>query len=116
MGTAEGDAVRGELIRHIAVVLDDLVSRAERARPGRSGAEAEWLDRLLAELRPMAEQAHDLEVTRTIRDIVARHGSGPWPAEDVAAIVDADPAAVRRILDALTAAGPAWPGSGETGR
>lgn len=38
-----------------------------------------------------------------------RHGSGPWPAEDLAAITGADPAAVQRALGQLTDAGIAWP-------
>ncbi|MGW4094450.1 hypothetical protein [Nocardia sp. NPDC004750] len=116
MGAGEDAALRGELIGQLAAALDGLVRQAERERGTRPEADAEWFDLLLAELRPMAEQAHDLEAARTIRDIVARHGSGPWPAEDLAAIAGEDLATVRRILDALTESGVAWPEPGETGR
>ncbi|MFR9774174.1 hypothetical protein [Nocardia sp. SC052] len=116
MGAGEDDALRGELIGQLAAALDGLVRQVERERATRTEADAEWFDLLLAELRPMAEQARDLEASRTIRDIVVRHGSGPWPTEDLAAIAGEDLARVRRILDALTESGVAWPDSGETGR
>ncbi|WP_433205142.1 hypothetical protein ACQP1G_17445 [Nocardia sp. CA-107356] len=77
--------------------------QAERERADRSGAGAECVDRLLVELRSMAEQTHVLEVTRTIRDTLARRWSGPWPGEDIVAIADADLATMRRILNVLTA-------------
>jgi hypothetical protein len=115
MGAVGDDALRGELIRQITAMLDVLVSQAQRERARRGGVDAEWLDGLLEELRGLAEQTHDLDLTRTIRDIVSRHGSGPWQNEDLAAIAGADLVTLRRVLDALRAAGLAWPEPDETG-
>ncbi|MGV9638000.1 hypothetical protein ACWDO0_27820, partial [Nocardia rhamnosiphila] len=78
---ADEDALRDELIADAAATLDGLVAQAEheRANQPRGGAMAEWLDALLVELRPIAEQVHDLTVTQQLFGIVMRHGSGPWP-------------------------------------
>ncbi len=109
MGAVGDDALQGELIRQVAARVDALVSQAERERARRSGADAEWLEDLLAELRPLAQQTHDLELIGTIHDTVVRNDSGPWPGQDLAAITGADLARLRRVLDSLTAAGLAWP-------
>ncbi|MGV9638119.1 hypothetical protein ACWDO0_28415, partial [Nocardia rhamnosiphila] len=51
------DELREELIADAAATLDGLLAQAEheRANQPHGGAMAEWLDTLLAELRPIAE-------------------------------------------------------------
>lgn len=113
MGANE-DARRDEHIADAAAILESLVAQAEQERAAEpdGGDMAEWLDALLVELRPIAGQVHDLAVTQQLFGIVARHGCGPWPAEDLAAIAGADPGTVQRVLDKLTAAGIARPEPG----
>lgn len=110
---ADEEPFRDEPIADAAATLDGLLAQAEYERAGEpDDATAQWLDGLLAELRPVAEQVHDLAVAQQLFAVVARHGPGPWPAEDLAAIAGADPAEVQRVLDQLTDAGIARPESG----
>ncbi|WP_063042361.1 helix-turn-helix domain-containing protein [Nocardia grenadensis] len=103
---ADEDARRNRPITEAAAILDGLVTQAEHERAHEhDGAMAEWLDALLAELRPIAEQIHDLAATQQLFGVVERHGPGPWPAEDLAAVAGVDPSTVQRVLDQLTAAG-----------
>jgi DNA-binding MarR family transcriptional regulator len=107
---ADDEPLRDELIADAAAILDGLLAQAERERAAEpDAAMTEWLDALLVELRPIAEQVHDLAVAQQLFGIVERHGPGPWPAEDLAAIAGVDPGAVQRVLDELTAAGIARP-------
>jgi hypothetical protein len=69
-----------------------------------------WLDRLIRELEPLAEQTHDLETIVAIRHAIERHGPGPYPPEDLAALTDADVAGVQRALDEMVRAGLAAKG------
>lgn len=109
---ADEDARRDEPIADAAAILLGLVTQAEQERATEpDGPMAEWLDALLAELRPIAEQVRDLVVVRQIFGVVERHGSGPWPVEDLAAVAGADPVEVQRVLDELTDAGIARPES-----
>lgn len=110
---ADEDARRGEPLADAVALLLGLVTRAEQERAAEpDGPMAGWLDALLVELGPIAERVHDLVVARQLFDVVSRHGPGPWPAADLAAIARADPAAVRRVLDRLTIAGIARPTPG----
>lgn len=60
------DELRYELIADTAATLDDLLAQAEHERANEpDAATAQWLDALLTELRPIAEQVHDLAVTRS---------------------------------------------------
>jgi DNA-binding transcriptional ArsR family regulator len=96
---ADEDARRNRPITEAAAILDGLVTQAEHERAH------EWLDALLAELRPIAEQIHDLAATQQLFGVVERHGPGPWPTEDLATIAGVDPSTVQRVLDQLTDAG-----------
>jgi DNA-binding MarR family transcriptional regulator len=69
-------------------------------------SELERLDRLIRELEPLAEQTHDLETIVAIRHVIERHGSGPYPPEDLAALTGVDVAGVQRALDEMVRAGP----------
>ncbi|MET8799262.1 hypothetical protein ABZV91_22990 [Nocardia sp. NPDC004568] len=92
---ADEDARRGEPLADAAVILLGLVARAEQERAGEpDGPLAQWLDALLVELYPIAEQVHDLVVARQLLGSLAAR-TGPWPAADLAAIAGVDPAGPR---------------------
>lgn len=44
----------------------------------------------IAELEPLVDEAYDLAVIARTRNPIDRHGSGPYPAEDLAAFTDAE--------------------------
>ncbi|WP_433635494.1 hypothetical protein [Nocardia sp. CA-120079] len=106
---------RDELIAAIATQFDQLVSTARAERPRRHGEDADWLDRVIGELESIAEQAHDLVVFRVIFDVVQRHGTGPYPAADLAIFADADLVEVRRVMASLVAQGLATPDTRDDG-
>lgn len=53
---------------------------------------------------------HDLETIVAIRHVIERHGSGPYPPEDLAALTGVDVAGVQRALDEMVRAGLAAKG------
>jgi DNA-binding MarR family transcriptional regulator len=82
----------------------------ERDHQQDAGQDTAWLDRLIRELEPLAEQTHDLETIVAIRHVIERHGSGPYPPEDLAALTGVDVAGVQRALDEMVRAGLAAKG------
>jgi hypothetical protein len=86
-------------------LLDD--TRAEQARRHAAGDEAgaRALAPLVLNLVPAVEQTHDLEVLHAIWKITTQHGTGPYPAEDLAALTGHDLATVRRVLADMIANG-----------
>lgn len=67
------------------------------------------MEQFLHGLEPLAEQAHDLVIVDAIRAVIERHGGGPYPAEELAAIAGVDAADARRVLEKLARAGLATP-------
>lgn len=61
------------------------------------------------EAADIVRSADDLVTMRAIRRLVARHGGGPWPAEDIAAITGRDAESVQRVLDEMVRSGFASP-------
>lgn len=57
------------------------------------------------EAEDIARGADDLVTMRAMRRLVERHGGGPWPAEDIAAITGRDPLSVQRVLEQMVRAG-----------
>lgn len=68
-------------------------------------------DRLLSELEPLAEHAHDLQTFRSIWKLVVVHGGGPWDPDEIAAMTGHDLDSVHRVLTDLLRAGLAPPAS-----
>ncbi|MGW4714807.1 hypothetical protein [Nocardia sp. NPDC004260] len=93
------DDARGAVYADIAEAFDAVLSSAERecAECG----EVPWLDEVIAELASTTRQAHDLVVLHAVGGILAQRGH--YSMADLAALTDADPAAVRRVLAELRA-------------
>lgn len=106
------DAQRAALISSVAREMAGLLrwARAERVFCGDDDDEhAGWLDRFIAEVEPMAELAYDAETARVLRGLVVRHGPGPWPLKDLAAIAERDVDSVQRVMGDVIASGVAMP-------
>jgi hypothetical protein len=105
------EAERDRLIAKVAADAAGLVAevRRERDRRQAAGEDTAWLDTVLAELEPLAQGTHDLVTFRAIRAVVERHGGGPYPAEELAAIAGVTAADARRVLDQMVAEGRATP-------
>ncbi|WP_433635510.1 hypothetical protein [Nocardia sp. CA-120079] len=88
------DDARGVMYTDIAETFDAVLSSAERG-------EVPWLDEVIAELASITTQAHDLVVLHAVGGIIAQRGN--YSMADLAALTDADPAAVRRVLAELRA-------------
>ncbi|ROS38628.1 hypothetical protein EDD35_0911 [Amycolatopsis thermoflava] len=56
---------------------------------------------------PAGEQPgdHDLEVVEAILEVVARHGAGPYPVDDLASLTGLDADEVWRVMEQLVEAG-----------
>ncbi|MFD1937330.1 MULTISPECIES: hypothetical protein [Nonomuraea] len=80
-------------------------ARRERVRRARAGEDVAWLDEVVQALEPLG----DLATLRAIGVVAIRHGGGPYPAEDLAAIAGADVDSVRRVLAWMVADGFAFP-------
>ncbi|MEU7632036.1 hypothetical protein AB0C34_18915 [Nocardia sp. NPDC049220] len=93
------DDARGAVYTDIAETFDAVLSSAERERAERG--EVPWLDEVIAELASITTQAHDLVVLHAVGGIIAQRGY--YSMADLAALTDADPAAVRRVLAELHA-------------
>jgi hypothetical protein len=118
MGRVSGED-RDAIVAKIAAELGGLVTfaQAERIAQGPTGRHADWLDRLLSELEPLAEHAHDLQTFQSIRKLVVVHGGGPWDPDELASMTGRDLDSVRRVLTDLLRAGLVPPvGNGEDGQ
>lgn len=105
-----GEAER-RLLADLATTMVELVAnvRRERDRRQAAGQETTALEQFLHGLEPLAEQAHDLVIADIIRTVIERHGGGPYPAEELAAIAGVDAADTRRVLEQLVHARLATP-------
>lgn len=99
LGGVGRDDARGAVYADIAEAFDAVLSSAERERAERG--EVPWLDEVIAELAAATRQAHDLVVLHAVGGILAQRGN--YSMADLAALTDADPAAVRRVLAELRA-------------
>lgn len=73
-----------------------VIARLERDHRRDAGKDTAWFDRLIRELEPLVEQSRDLETIVAIRQVTERHGSGPYPPEDLAAFTGVDVAILDR--------------------
>jgi hypothetical protein len=104
---AERDALIAKVASEFARVVT--FAQAERVVRGPEDEHGQWLDQLIAGLEPLAEQARDVETLVAVRRLIQRHGSGPWPIENLVSMTDRDLESVRRVLAGLTQAGLAAP-------
>lgn len=93
---AELDAQAPELLNIIRHMRDE-----RRA----AGHDTTWLDEFLATVAPIAAQLGDAETMRAIGAVIDRHGSGPYPDEELALFADHEPDTVRRVLAELATTG-----------
>jgi hypothetical protein len=105
------EAERKRLVAQVAADVADLLAtaRRERDRCQAASVDTAWLDRALRELEPLAAQTHDLDVFQAIRVVVARHGAGPYPAEELATIAGVTATDARRVLEQMVTEGLATP-------
>jgi hypothetical protein len=106
---------RDRLIAKVSADVDWLLASARHERDVRRAArrDVSWFDQVIAEVEPLADEVHDLEVFRAIRPVVERHGPGPYPADELALLAQQGLDAVHRVLASMTAAGLATPPPGE---
>ncbi|MEV5303144.1 hypothetical protein [Amycolatopsis methanolica] len=57
------------------------------------------------EPHPSPAGDHDLEVVEAILEVVARHGAGPYPLDDLASLTGLDADEVWRVMEQLVEAG-----------
>ncbi|MFD4406720.1 hypothetical protein ACFWPH_28555 [Nocardia sp. NPDC058499] len=105
------DADRRETLARVASEADQLAAtiRDERDRRRDTGQDTTWMDQILPELDQLATDTHDIEITEAIRQVLERHGPGPYPDRDLAALAGVDIDRFRRVRDQLVAAGLARP-------
>jgi predicted Rossmann fold nucleotide-binding protein DprA/Smf involved in DNA uptake len=90
-------AVRGDQL------ITDLCHQLDAVRA--AGADTTRPERQLAGLEPLIADLHDLEAVVAISAVVERHGDGPYPLDDLAAIAGISTEACARALRELVAAG-----------
>lgn len=103
MDSVDHDALIAKLAEDLAGLVT--FAKAERIGQGPAGRHAEWLDSMLQELEPMAEQAHDLDTSRAMRQLFQHRGNGPWSVNEIAETTGRDRESVSRVLADLTQAG-----------
>ena len=113
-GAGSDTVDQADLDRLTAAVIADIAElaanlRRERDRRRAVGDDTAWLDHVLRELAPLVEQSHDLAMFQAVRAVVDRHGSGPYPAAELATIAGVDVEGVRRVLDLMVGEGLAAP-------
>ncbi len=59
----------------------------------------------MREAADIARSADDLVTMRAMRQVIERHGGGPWTAGDIAAITGRDVESVGRVLDEMVRQG-----------
>lgn len=96
---------RRAAMARVAAELRDLAQylRSEGTRLGEADADTSRLDQVLAELEPILVRFHDAEIAGAVAQVLDRHGPGPWPDADLAALARVDPTELRRIRDQITA-------------
>ncbi|MGW4476980.1 hypothetical protein ACWENQ_45630 [Nonomuraea sp. NPDC004354] len=107
MDEAEWDQRFAKVTAAVAELL--VAARRERDRCARAGEDIAWLDEVVQALEPLG----DLVTLRAIHAVVDRHGAGPYPVEELAAIAGADVASVKRVLAQMTADGFAMRGESD---
>lgn len=114
MGEDESELDRlDHAVAETAKMASELLVMAQLERDHRRdvGQDTAVFDRFIRELEPIVEQSCDLETIAKIRHVTERHGSGPYPPEDLAAITGLDVASVQRALDEMVRAGLAAKGN-----
>jgi hypothetical protein len=96
MDEAERDRLTAKVSTDAAELL--ATARRERDRRQAAGQDVAWLDHALREWEPLAAQTHDLDAVLAIRAVIDRHGAGPYPAAELAAIAGVTAEDVRRVL------------------
>ncbi|MGW4471186.1 hypothetical protein ACWENQ_16085 [Nonomuraea sp. NPDC004354] len=107
MDEVERDRILTEIAYDTAGLLATM--RRERERRVQAGEDVVWLDLALKELESLAAGTADLVTFRAIRSFVDRHGAGPYPVEELAAIAGVDVEDVRRVLARMDVEGLATP-------
>lgn len=112
------NAARREILARVAANADQLVATLHRERDRRrdAGQDTTWMDQMLPELDQLASDTHDIETTEAIRLVLDRHGPGPYPDEDLAALAGVDLDRFRRVRQQLVAADLAQPADGQPNR
>ena len=102
---------REQLISQLIADADELVviTRLERDRCLDVGENTAVVDQVLPQLEQLAVELHQLGTTEKIQTVVERHGGGPYPVEDLAALAEAHVDDVRQALAELMTYGLAWP-------
>lgn len=110
-GTVGTDDQRRAIVTQVAAQLRDLaeILRAERARLAAAGTDTDRLDQVLTELEPIVVGIHDAEISGAVAQVLERHGPGPWPDSDLAALAGVDVTELRRMRDQIAAGGLARP-------
>ncbi|MEV0388181.1 hypothetical protein [Nonomuraea sp. NPDC050643] len=105
------ESERRHLLAELAARAADLVTRlqGERARLQVNGQDTAWVDQVLGEMEVLAVATLDLTVAGAIRAVIERHGGGPYPAEDLAALAGVPLKDAQRVLDQVVRAGLATP-------
>lgn len=109
----EAEAERRRLIADVASRAAGLLAHARRERDRRLAArqDSAWFDQVQRELEPLSAHTHDLETFLAIATALDRHGPGPYPADELAAIAGITPGDTRRVLNQMVDEGLATPGN-----
>lgn len=85
------------------------ITRHERELREAAGEDTTLIDQVLPHLEQLAATTHNVEIFQEIQNVVDRHGAGPYPTEDLAALAGADADDVRQVLAEMVTEGLAWP-------
>ncbi|MBB6550889.1 hypothetical protein [Nonomuraea rubra] len=109
------DEAERQLLAELAARTAGLVTnlQRERDRLRAAGENTAWLDRMLHETKPLAAATHDLVIFGAIRAVIERHGGGPYPAEDLAALAGVSVEDAQRVLEQMVRHGLATPPGGK---
>lgn len=108
------DPVEPDPDQLIAQVIADAaellaITRHERDLREAAGEDTTLIDEVLPHLKQLAAATHNVEIFQRIQAAVDRHGAGPYPAEDLAALAGADVNDVRTVLAEMITEGLAQP-------
>jgi N-acetylglutamate synthase-like GNAT family acetyltransferase len=80
-------------------------ARCDRETRHAAGLDTAAADRLLHELERLARELHDVVVIEALHKVIVRHGAGPYPVEDMAALAGVSVEEARRGLEQLAGVG-----------
>jgi hypothetical protein len=101
------DQIIAKVIADAAELL--AITRLERDRREAAGEDTTIVDQVLPQLEQLAAATHNMEIFQKVQAVVDRHGAGPYPPEDLAALAGADVDEVRALLAEMMTEGLAWP-------